>query len=206
MYGHGHPQSGPPQRGVPASVIVLRVLFAVLPLLSIGFLTWATALRIALLTRRVVDWILLGAAVAVVIAGIVLMPEDENTSRADWVVGMILLNAVAFTAYFLVVDIRHDHLAGRAAVLPPPYNPYAATVPQHQQAQPQPQQLRYHQPQPPYGYPQPQPQAQPQPSRPQPVTPPTPPAASPRIDQVRAELDELSDLLRKDKDPREGGR
>ncbi|MEV8625925.1 hypothetical protein [Streptomyces sp. NBC_01268] len=212
MYGHGHAQPVPPQRGVPASVIVLRVLFAVLPLLSIGFLAWATALRIALLTRRVVDWILLGVSVVVVIAGIVLMPEDVNTSRADWVVGMILLNAVAFTAYFLVVDIRHDHLAGRAAVLPPPYNPYAATVPQHRQPQPQPQQLPYHQQQPSYGYPQPQPQTQPQPqpqpqsSHPQPVAPPTPPVASPRIDQVRAELDELSDLLRKDKDPREGGR
>ncbi|MER8045333.1 hypothetical protein [Streptomyces sp. NPDC094032] len=212
MYGHGHPQPVPPQRGVPASVIVLRVLFAALPLLSIGMLVWATALRIALLTRRVVDWILLGVSVAVVIAGIVLMPEDENASRADWLVGVILLNAVAFTAYFLVVDIRHDHTA-RAAVPAPPYNPYAATVPQHQH-QPQPQQLPYQQPPPSYGYPQPhayhqpQPHLQPQP-QPQPVAPPTPPAppvASPRIDQVRAELDELSDLLRKDRAPREGGR
>ncbi|MFJ9829672.1 hypothetical protein ACIRSU_35630 [Streptomyces sp. NPDC101160] len=186
MYGQGYPPSVPPQpqRGVPASVIVLRVLFAVLPLLSIGFLTWATALRIALLTRKAWDWILLAVSVAVVIAGLVLMPEDPDASRADWVVGMILLNAVAFTAYFLVVDIRHDRTpAAPAPVLPPspPYNPYAATVPAHQ-------------PQPGYGYPQVQPQPQPQP-----VTPP-----NPRIHQVRAELDELSDLLRRD--PREGGR
>ncbi|MFF9842992.1 hypothetical protein [Streptomyces sp. NPDC013740] len=201
MYGHGYPQPAPPQRGVPASVIVLRVLFAVLPLLSIGFLTWGTALRIALLTRRVVDWVLFGLCVGVVIASLVLMPEDEKASRADWVVGMILLNAVAFTAYYLAVDIRLDRtrLAGAAAApVPSPYNPYAATAPQQT---------------PSYGYPQPQPQPQP-PVRPQPVAeprpqavaPPQPPVASPRIDQVRAELDELSDLLRKDKDPREGGR
>ncbi|MGW4159383.1 hypothetical protein [Streptomyces sp. NPDC004788] len=195
MYGHGYPQpTPPPQRGVPASVIVLRVLFAVLPLLSIGFLTWATALRIALLTRKVWDWILLAVSVAVVIAGLVLMPDDPDASRADWVVGMILLNAVAFTAYFLVVDIRHDRApAAPAPVLPPspspsPYNPYAATVPAHQ-------------PQPGYDYPQPQPQSQPQ-AQPQPLTPP-----NPRIHQVRAELDELSDLLRREpRDPREGGR
>ncbi|MGW5424825.1 hypothetical protein [Streptomyces sp. NPDC003943] len=196
MYGHGYPQPTPtPQRGVPASVIVLRVLFAVLPLLSIGFLTWATALRIALLTRKVWDWILLAVSVAVVVAGLVLMPEDPDATRADWVVGMILLNAVAFTAYFLVVDIRHDRTPAAPAQvpLPSPYNPYAATVPAHHQGQG-------------YGYPpvqpqpQPQPQAQPQPQpQPQPVTPP-----NPRIHQVRAELDELSDLLRRD--PREGGR
>lgn len=208
MYGHGYPQPAP-QRGVPASVIVLRVLFAVLPLLSIGFLTWGTALRIALLTRRVVDWILFGLAIGVLIAGIVMMPEDVESSRADWAVGMILLNAAAFTAYYLVVDIRLDRtrLAGAAGVpAPAPYNPYAATVPQHPQ-HPQPQSYGYPQPQQ-AAQAQPQPAAQPQPPAvtPQAVAPPQPPAASPRIDQVRAELDELSDLLRKDKDPRDGGR
>ncbi|MFB7866280.1 hypothetical protein [Streptomyces sp. NPDC056069] len=194
MYGHGYPQPTPPPSGVPVNVIVLRVVFAVLPLLSCGLLTWVTALRIGLLTRRVADWVLLAVSVAVVIAGIVLMPDDPDTTQADWAVGLVLVNAAAFTAYFLVVDIRHDRTGTRGQV-PPPYNPYAATVPQ----------------QPGYGYPpQPQPQTQPQPqpqpqTQPQPrqVAPQQPPVASPRIDQVRAELDELSHLLRKD--PREGG-
>ncbi|MFI8966243.1 hypothetical protein ACIGO8_29490 [Streptomyces sp. NPDC053493] len=206
MYGHGYPQPAPPPRGVPASVIVLRVLFAVLPLLSLGLLAWVTALRIGLLTRRVLDWILLGLSVAVVVAGLILMPDENDTSlKGDLVVGMVLLNAVAFTAYFLVVDIRHDHTraAGAPGAVPPPplspYHPYAATVPRHHQGYgyPQPQPHLQAQPQPPHQA-RPQPHLQPHP-HPQPVAP-----ANPRIDQVRVELDELSDLLRKD--PREGGR
>ncbi|MFF0437204.1 hypothetical protein ACFYU9_33895 [Streptomyces sp. NPDC004327] len=206
MYGQGYPPPLPQppqqQRAVPASVVVLRVLFAVLPLLSIGFLTWATALRIALLTRKVWDWLLLVVSVAVVFAGLVLMPDDPDAPDGDWVVGMILLNAVAFTVYFLVTDIRHDRAPAAPAPALSPYNPYAATVPSHHHG---------------YGYPpvQPAPQpvapptAQPRPQpRPQPVAPP-----NPRIHQVRAELDELSDLLRQDardprdpRVPREGGR
>ncbi|MFF5976531.1 hypothetical protein ACFY7C_34010 [Streptomyces sp. NPDC012769] len=203
MYGHGYPQPAPPQRGVPASVIVLRVLFAVLPLLSVGMLTWATVLRLALVTRRVLDWILLAVSVAVVITGFVLMPADENDTslQGDLVVGMVLLNAVVFTAYFLAADIRHDRVrrAGASAPgqVPSPYTPYAATVPRHQEGYgyPQARPAVAPQPQPPL-----QPQAQPR-HHPQPqavVPPPAPPVTGPRIDQVRAELDELSHLLRKD--------
>ncbi|MFJ3903352.1 hypothetical protein [Streptomyces sp. NPDC090025] len=226
MYGQGYPPpSAPPQRGASATVIALRVLFAVLPLLSVGLLVWVTALRIALLTRRVIDWILLAVSVAVVIAGVVLIPEDPEDTSADWVVGMILLNAVAFTVYFLVVDIRRGRAPGRSVPVPAPYHPYAATVPQHHplpQVQHQPQGQPFG-----YGYPQAQPAAPAAPAAPPPEAPvarpapvqqhvpspipapspvpvpapiapsaPIPAPASPRIDQVRAELDELSDLLR----------
>lgn len=190
MYGPSY-EPAPPPRDVPASVIVLRVLFALLPLLSIGFLTWATMVRLAVVTRRALDWVLCGVSVAVLITGIVLMPDDIETARADMAVGLVLLNAAAFTVYFLVVDIRHDR--NRVGPSRPPYPPYATTVPRHQTG---------------YGYPPayPQPQSQPQPHsqtppQPQPQTPPpldVPPQANPRIDQVRAELDELSDLLRKE--------
>ncbi|MFE6104605.1 hypothetical protein ACFVQ4_32230 [Streptomyces laurentii] len=211
MYGQGYSPPEPPQQqrsGVPASVIVLRVLFALLPLLSLGLLTWGTALRIALMTRRALDWVLFVVSVVVFVVAMVLMPDEDDTSLlGDLVVGGVLLCAVAFTAYFLVVDLRRPvrrrapaasaaGVAG-AATLPPgypqPFNPYARTVPQH----PYP-------PQPGYGYPQPQPQPQPHQHQPQPLPtapPATSPAPTPRIDQVRAELDELSDLLRKD----EGG-
>ncbi|MFI9005146.1 hypothetical protein [Streptomyces sp. NPDC053541] len=196
MYGQGYPPpAGPQQRpGVPASVIVLRVLFAVLPLFSIGLLTWATALRIALLTRRAVDWVLFALSIVLIVVCLVLMPDDVETTRADVVVATILLSAAAFTGYYLAVDIRHDRIRLRGPVPPPaPYNPYAATVPQQA-----------------YGYPQARPQARPpvqaqpqppvQPQPPAPVRPPQVAPSSPRIDQVRAELDELSDLLRKDQE------
>ncbi|MFE5486915.1 hypothetical protein [Streptomyces sp. NPDC056527] len=202
MYGHGFPPQTP-QRAVPASVIVLRVLFAVLPLLSIGFLTWGTMIRLAVVTRRTLDWILCGVSAAVMITGLVLLPDDVETTQADVAMSMILLNALGFTVYFLVADIRHDKVRLALPVPPAAFTPYGTTVPQHRAG---------------YGYPpQPGPVAPPQaavppqpaaPSQPpQPAVPPQPPVPGPRIDQVRAELDELSDLLRKEpKDPREGGR
>lgn len=198
MYGHGYAPP-PPQRTIPTGVIVLRVFFAILPLLSIGFLTWGTMIRLAAVTRRARDWVLCGVSAAVMITGMILLPENVETTQADVAMGLILLNALAFTVYFLVADIKHDKV--RLGLVAPAqsasYSPYGATVPRHQagyvpqgQPQPQPQQ------QPPIAQ-----QAQPQPA-PQPVIPPQPTAqptpANPRIDQVRAELDELSNLLRKD--------
>ncbi|MGW0468366.1 hypothetical protein ACWDX6_24355 [Streptomyces sp. NPDC003027] len=195
MYGPGHVPP-PPPRALPASVVVLRVLFTVLPLLSIGFLTWATMLRLAVVTRRALDWVLCGVSVAVMITGGVLLPENVETTQADIAVGLIILNAIAFTAYFLVADIRHDKVrlgpSGGAG-----HPPYATTVPRHQAGHAYPPAYP-----PATAQPQPQPQSLPQPRlQPQPQTPPppeVPPRAGPRIDQVRAELDELSHLLRKD--------
>ncbi|MEU4272051.1 hypothetical protein [Streptomyces sp. NPDC026092] len=166
------------------------MLFAILPLLSIGFLTWATMIRLAAVTRRALDWVLCGVSAAVMITGMIILPDDVETTQADVAMGLILLNALAFTVYFLVADLRHDKV--RLGLVPSahqagPFNPYAATVPRHQAGYVPPAQS------------QPQPQPQPHPQRgipPQPTAQPT--ASNPRIDQVRAELDELSDLLRKD--------
>ncbi|MEU6984782.1 hypothetical protein ABZ946_15375 [Streptomyces sp. NPDC046324] len=208
MYGHGYVPP-PPPRALPASVIVLRVLFAMLPLFSIGFLTWGTMIRLAVVTRRTLDWILCGVSAAVMITGMVLLPEDIETTQADVAMGMILLNAAAFTVYFLVVDIKHDKV--RLGLVSPAaagaYSPYGTTVPRPQTGYGYPRQAVPPQPAvPPQAQPQPQPQPQHQPPH-QPVQTPQP---APRIDQVRAELDELSDLLRKEpkdqRDPREGGR
>lgn len=190
MYGHGYAPP-PPPRAIPASVIVLRVLFAVLPLLSIGFLTWATMIRLAVVTQRARDWVLCAVSAAVMITGLVMLPDDVETTQADIAMAVVLLNAAAFTAYFLTVDIRWDRV--RLGAVPPgrpaPYSPYGTTVPRPQTGYVPPAQ------QPQHAQPQPQPVVPPQPvGPPQPVAPPQ----NPRIDQVRAELDELSDLLRKD--------
>jgi hypothetical protein len=172
------------------------VLFAALPLFSCGFLTWATMVRLAVVTRRTSDWILCGVSAALVITGLVLMPDDIETTQADVVVSGILLNALLFTVYFLYADIRYDKVRRLG---PTGASPYATTVPQHGTGYGYPP--AYLQPQPrPQVHPQPPvpPQAQPQPQA-QPHTQPQPQSqASPRIDQVRAELDELSHLLRKD--------
>lgn len=194
MHGHGYAPP-PPQRPSTGLLVVLRVIFGALPLLSIGFLAWGSTLRVALVTRRAVDWwIFLGSLLAMGISFAFLSTDHtDDFSTPNGNVGMIilLLNAAACTGYFLFADIRHH---SRPA---PPGYPAPLHQPTHQTPHPGPH----------YGYPQtagtgspygtPVPQQQASVPRP-PVVPPPPQRPAPvRIDQVRAELDELSDYLRK---------
>ncbi|MFC9298239.1 hypothetical protein ACFTWH_11495 [Streptomyces sp. NPDC057011] len=195
MHGPGLP---PPQHGhQPSSggVVALRVLFALLPILSCGFLAWATMLRLALLTRKTVDWALLVISGGLSVAWVVLIGLDPTEDTSGWQgntgAGGTLLTALATCVYFLVADIRHYELRAAGGAPPAPWYP----------AQPSP----YAHPQqtaPSYGYPPAQTPVPPQ------VPPqPTPP---PRLGQVRAELDELSELLRRQphqppQPPRPGG-
>ncbi|MEU3776488.1 hypothetical protein AB0F11_25475 [Streptomyces sp. NPDC032472] len=173
--------------------MALRVLFALLPVLSCGFLGWATMLRLAIVTRKSADWILLAVNFALTVAWIALIGADPTPNTDGWqgntgAFGTIL-TGVATCVYFLVADIRHYErkAAARTAAWypgqPAPYVP-----PQAQAAGPA------------YGYPQPQVQPQVQP-QPQPQTPAHGPVTPPRIGQVRAELDELSELLRQQTPP-----
>lgn len=194
MHGPGLP----PQHGhQPSSggVVALRVLFALLPILSCGFLAWATMLRLALLTRKTVDWMLLAASAVLSVAWVVLIgldPTEDTTGwQSDLGAGGTLLTALTTCVYFLVADIRHYEVRAAGAAAAPWYParpaPYASS-----QA-------------PSYGYPPAQTPVPPQ-MPPQAPPQPTPP---PRIGQVRAELDELSELLRKPhqqpQPPRPGG-
>lgn len=222
MYGPG---PVPPRRGTPTHVIWLRVLFAVLPLLSCGFLAAAAPLRLAVVTRRARDWVLFCVSVVITLTCLILMPDDVETLQADLVMGSLLLHAALYTGYFLYADIRHFERRASAPAAPAPAaSPYGTTFPAGGAGYGYPPQARqtypgvppvamppYARPQPPVGGP-----AQPQPVQPQPVPQPVRPPqqqpqpqpqgqaqpAAPRIDQVRAELDELSDLLRRE----DGGR
>lgn len=203
MHGPGYMPPQPP-RDIPTSVIVLRVLFAILPVFSCGMLAWGTMLRLALVTRRARDWVLFAVVLVSFMAcfGTLLSDYTENLTmtRSDVAMGIMFAVALAVVPYFLYADIKH--FSSRVAQ---PY--YGPTVPYGlpPQAQPLP-------PTPPvagYGYPtvsnQPQPQPQSQP-RAQPLSQPQPhpPSDKPRIDQVRAELDELSDYLRKEQGREQG--
>ncbi|MEW2620637.1 hypothetical protein [Streptomyces sp. NPDC048106] len=208
MQGHGYgpPAQSPPH---PAVLVLLRVLFVVAGFASIGFLAWVMQLRLATVTRRSLDWGLFVAALALDILSVVLVgsdpTDDVETVRGN--VGMCLLLAtlVAETVYYLVVEIRHyarrrQEFAARRGIPVPAYGypgpaaPYAAPavpgVPSapvisgvsapSAPATPPPPVPHTHVPGPP------------------PVAPPPPHRPAPaRIDQVRAELDELSDYLRK---------
>ncbi|WP_128431398.1 hypothetical protein [Streptomyces cyaneus] len=197
MQGHGYTQ--PVKQQPPTGVLVfLRVLFVVLSVCSFGTLTWAMMLRLAIVTRKVLDWCLFGASIVVEFLGLYLMgsePGDEIHTPGGWTgLALVLGGLVAAIAYYLSAEIRHFHQLR--------FSGYPTQQP----------------PAPAYGYPQPQspytattvPQAPPIPHTPIPRTPaprdatphtpvPPPPAPRPapaRIDQVRAELDELSDYLR----------
>ncbi|MGW3718687.1 hypothetical protein ACWD8L_16395 [Streptomyces sp. NPDC005133] len=213
-----------------AWMVSMRVLFVVLSVGSIGLLLWAPLLRLAIVRRRTSDWWLTGAGFVFICVLLPIIGRDGSNADANGIdfvlIPMLFLAMLGAPVYYLVADIRHYEQLEKqpfaGGYLPPGYG--YTTVPvqqprpaQSQQYQQQPQQYQQHQPpryqphsqgaHPGSSQPQPaQPQpAQPQPAQPQPAQPrpaqrasaPTPPH---RIDQVRAELDELSDYLRKEED------
>ncbi|WKV73617.1 hypothetical protein AW27_020110 [Streptomyces sp. PCS3-D2] len=191
MHGPGLPPQPAPQP-TPGGVVTLRVVFMLLPVLSCGFLAWGSMLRLALVTRKSRDWALLVLSGVLAVAWMTLIEIDPTPDVNGWQgnlgAGGSILTGFATCVYFLVADIKH-HEALRSAAPAPWYPGQPAPFNQPQQTSPS------------YGYPHAQaptvisgrtpavPQVPPQ---------PTPP---PRIGQVRAELDELSELLRKQTPP-----
>ncbi|MFH0519865.1 hypothetical protein ACHBTE_22175 [Streptomyces sp. M41] len=223
MQGHGYtqPVKQPPTTGW---LVFVRVAFVVVSVMSCGMLLWVMMLRLAIVTRRPRDWCLFAASIVVEFLGLYLLgtePGDEIHSARGWT-GLILLlgGMVAAIAYYLAADIRHFQqlrLSGHGPQTPPAYgypqgqSPYTATtVPQ---GPPLSQGPAPQTPIPQTPIPRPPMQQTPVPQPPISGTPVPPPPQRPapaRIDQVRAELDELSDYLRqhdgRQDDTHEGGR
>ncbi|QOV37861.1 hypothetical protein IM697_05455 [Streptomyces ferrugineus] len=200
MHGHGYPQpvNQPPPTGW---LVFLRVVFVVISVLSFGLLMWTMMLRLAIVTRRALDWWLFAASIVVEFLGLYLMgsePGEEIHTAGGWIgLALVLGGIVASVAYYLSADIRHFH---------------QLRFPGYRAQRPPAQAYGYPQPQSPYTAttaPQSPTRQAPTPHTPIPQTPAPPPPQRPapaRIDQVRAELDELSDYLRKHDGNPEGGR
>ncbi|MFJ9059657.1 hypothetical protein [Streptomyces sp. NPDC102409] len=221
MHGYGYPpeQQQPTSRPSSATLVTLRVVFVALALLSCGLLAWAAMLRLAIVTRKARDWWLFGLVIALnigLIAYLGSLPEEEEVmtdGQAVITLSWMLVVFVGTVTYYLYTEIRHFGPYGGAQAGPRagsyagagPYGgPYGGrpgvsssggyasrpTVPAPPTA-PVP-------PAPSYGYP----------PAPGPGPVPAPPSDAPRtappqrLDQVRAELDELSDYLRKEGDGR----
>ncbi|MEU6363011.1 hypothetical protein ACIQU7_15755 [Streptomyces albidoflavus] len=213
-----YPAAPKPQGPSREARVWLRVLFTALAVMSCGFFAFGALIRLACLTRRPRDWVLTGISATCTFLAIGMMPDgdDSTTILDDLGVGLILLNMVSVVTYYLTADIRHDrkvygtahpgvpgpHLAG-------PYPPHGVTRPATAPLQHHPYPQPPHQPHPQQHYTPPtaptgvgdawaRPQTGPAPAsagpRPAPGTPP--PGGPARIDQVRAELDELSAYLR----------
>ncbi|WP_411072296.1 hypothetical protein [Streptomyces sp. cmx-4-25] len=185
------PTPTPAASGPSAGVIAVRVVITAVTVLSCGFFAWVAMLRVAIMRRDRRNWLLFWGQLVLNIACLTTLQERLT---GHWIsdAGMALLLAqtAAVTAYYLTVDIRH-HQPAPLAFAGPRYHPpgyaygTATTVPNPYTA----------------GGAGPNPYA----ATATPVAPvPQPPG--PRIDQVRAELDELSDLLRKEPREGEGGR
>lgn len=192
---HGHGYAPPPQRPSTAQLVVLRVIFVILALFSCGFLAWVPLLRLAIVTRTTRNWLLCVASGLVTFLSLLLI-GGEPTDALDSVeenLGLFGLfgGAVAAVGYYLYAEIRHFNGPAQQAFVPPQAPPPAYGYP----AQPGPAQQVTR----PTGMPQGGPHTGPQPpaGAPQPQRP-----APARIDQVRAELDELSSLLRDQDNPR----
>lgn len=200
MYAPGQPPTAPRRVPSRAWIVSMRVLFTALAVCSCGMLLWAPLLRLAFVRRRTADWWVSGAGFVLALTLLLIIGRDgEDAHGVDFVlIPMLFLAMAAAAAYYLVADIRHYTQLTRQNTLgghlpPAPGYAYAPTVPM--------QTPSVH-PLPPQPY-TPQQYLQPQPTPP--AHPPQPPAQQPhttpqpqRIDQVRAELDELSDYLRKE--------
>ncbi|MGW8489494.1 hypothetical protein [Streptomyces sp. NPDC055886] len=200
MHGYGPmPQQPTTSRPSPATLTTVRVILVALTVLSCGLLGWAAMLRLAIVTRRPRDWFLLVVVVALNIglfAFIMATPDDpDQMSDAAalfmmlWILGLL----AGVITYYLYAEIRHYNTLGAPAPYGAPVHP-APPLPYQQQHLAPPQQ---HQPHPQQHHPRPQSHPQPNPYT-APTPPPTPKPAPQRLDQVRAELDELSDYLRKE--------
>ncbi|WP_239064866.1 hypothetical protein [Streptomyces sp. S4.7] len=161
-----------------------------LPLISCGFLAWAATLRVAIVTRSTLNWWLFVGNAALNVLWVVFLAQDDTDDFSSpagntGMIGMLSTGAAAI-AYYLYADFRHYG---------PQRHVYAGYYPPQGFQPPADTGYGYGGPTRPMTGPpvQNQPQPQPQNQPPQPNH-----AAPPRIDQVRAELDELSDLLRRD--------
>ncbi|WP_330288518.1 hypothetical protein [Streptomyces sp. NBC_00576] len=195
MYGPGAP---PPTRSA-GTVITLRVLIAAAGFLSCGLLACLPLFRVAFLRGRWFNWTAAWVSLPLSIVCLAVVGSvEESNADGDIALAIALILGALASAYFLVMDLRQDnrqrqyvdYAPAPAPTVPPGYgypppSPYA-----NMQTGPQPPMPHTPIPQPHVPTPQP-------PVSHGPVPPPPQRPAPARIDQVRAELDELSDYLRK---------
>lgn len=190
----------PPRPRGEGAAITLRVLCGVVGLASFTLLNWALLLRLALVRRRAVDWVVfavVGFALPITffsLAGSTDSDDIVGPVDATGVIGIVVL-WISVPIYFLGMDSHYRRLAQQAAALPAFYSaPAPAPYPYAPPQAPPPYEAK------PYDYnpyrSAPTPPITPSPIPSSPTPPPQPPPPPPRLNQVRAELDELSDLLR----------
>ncbi|GAA1349073.1 hypothetical protein [Streptomyces beijiangensis] len=147
--------TGPAQGRDGPKAIVLRVVFVLVAVVSIGFLSWTAMLRLAILRRTRSDWALFwGVSVLTVVCVGMLEERFKDSWVSDTGMIVLLVQAAAVVVHFLMADIRFHRNQGRARSQDPVWAPGLYVPPPARTGQ--------------------------------------------SIELRRAELDELSDYLRKD--------
>lgn len=189
-----------PGPGVRFLRLLLRTVLTLVPVVSIGVLAWVPLVRLAIVSGRVRDW--LGCAVVAVLStgGFVLVGSSHGDGSWQTVTGMSLILGLGalVPVYFLVADIRLGDAARFRAQYAPSAHPAYWPTPTPYQALPTPYPAAPYPPVPHQPAPYP---AAPYPAAPYPAVAYGAAGPGDRIDQVRAELDQLSDLLRKPEPP-----
>ena len=105
---YGQPVNPPPHT---AWLVLLRLLFVAIGFLSIGLLAWVMLLRLAIVTRRALNWCLFGAGVVINFLSLALVGsepgDDVHTPIGYFGMFMLLGGLVATVAYYLAAEIRH---------------------------------------------------------------------------------------------------
>ncbi|MGW2396190.1 hypothetical protein ACWCYY_06520 [Kitasatospora sp. NPDC001664] len=174
MYGPTPTAPAPPTPGSAVRVwlVLLRAALALIAVCSLGFLAWLPLLVPALVHRRLRDWLLFCASLAVVLGSGFLIGRSDDTSVA--IAMLILLSQAALvSAYTAAVGLT------RRQAPPPPAVPGNPPVW--------------------YGHPLPAPHAAVLPPVTGYALPAVPNQR--RVDQVRSGLDELSAYLKQQDAP-----
>lgn len=114
-----HPPHRPPAQG---TVVLLRVVFVGVAVLSMGFLAWVALLRAAVVERRPLGWWLLGIDLALILGTSAVaggLPQEDW--RTDAAVAVLLAQLAAAVVRYLVVDIRAVRTAGQGNAYAPGY-------------------------------------------------------------------------------------
>ncbi|MFJ9108963.1 hypothetical protein [Streptomyces sp. NPDC102283] len=206
MHGYGPtPQQQTTSRPSPATLTTVRVILVAVTVLSCGLLGWVAMLRLAFVTRRPRDWVLLAVVIVLNVALFAFImdtpddPDDMSDAAALFMMVWIVALLAGVITYYLYAEIRHYNALGPTAPYLAPGHSAPLLYQQHP-AQHQPHQHQRQSQRQPHQH---QPHPQPNPYTVQ-TPPPTPTPAPQRLDQVRAELDELSDYLRKENKEGEG--
>ena len=199
----GHIPIPPPRRTTASrvGVVALRILLVLVPPFTLGFLAFVPLVRVAAVRRRAADWALCCIVALLSVVGFALIGTDSSDNGWQTALGMIDILGLALICpvYFLVAELRWHNRR---------YAPVYRPVPGYPQPQPLPQPHQYPAPYqypnagvPPYSappstpVPRPVPVAVAVPASMPPSMPASPSPSGGRIDQVRAELDELSAYL-----------